>query len=277
MTTRPSLKASENYKIFIALAVVGKQKEADAWLHSNKRHIERVARYLRSEMPVNPQKVYRGILLPAGEKKFKVAGKYQQQEYVSFTENLDVACWFARKESLIAPDLNYEVDGYIIEYQPENKEILFHHSWLDPKSGQVGDLPGRIVYDLLLLTDSSSGQAIAELYWNLRTQEEVIARPPSQELEIINLNDYNCPPAEQLDKQLFYRPDWVVIPPEVANYFNLHPGQKMNIVGVDFHRPAKICPQCKQPGIEYTYHLSEKNIIAIPCLKCNATSWGIKN
>ena len=90
--SQPSPQACSRYLLFIALAVLGRQAEADLLLRRYRNNIVQVAQYLQVKQPPELEPIYRGILLRPNEVQGNnVPGKWKTHEYVSFSADADVA------------------------------------------------------------------------------------------------------------------------------------------------------------------------------------------
>lgn len=282
MTSRPSPNACAAYTAFVAAAVLGWQDEADELIRKHRNEIFRTAAYLRSRYPITIKPVYRGLLLQAKDANTgKVVGRFGTHEYISFSEDSDVACWFASPDAFITPDARMNDPswtGWVIEYHPKLDEILFHWSWLPIGTGQIGNLPGPTVYQIIQMNSSSTdaGERIQQLYWNLKSQQEVSLLPPSSHFDIKSRDVFGCKSANLLDKKLVFRPDWVNIPPQAATVLGVAPG-RMPVVDIDYHAKPATCQLCGLPGITTTYYLRDNKIVYQHCFKCGKVSWGKKN
>lgn len=200
-------------------AVMGNLQEADALMREYGHLIEKAAAVIRrrnAEVLVGT--LYRGIVIPESDLKSGKLPRMEGYMSTSFTERLEVACWFANTEAGISQVVMQEkpsAKGFIAEYEPVPEEILFHHAW-------------DIVQHLPEMAAMHPNIPDADQFeWYLRTQEEVITLPP--EMLFVNpVEDYGCPPAKDLD-DLFH-------PPSVKRP---NPGKRKNpdidLNGVFFH------------------------------------------
>jgi hypothetical protein len=155
------------YINFALYAVLGKMGEADLIMRRHGEQVRHVARFLTKECPVPERAVYRGMLLDP-ERTYTLDPSFT---FVSWSEDRDVAVWFADRHSSISEPfaLAYpEARGYLAEL-PAPREILFHHSWA---ARAFNDLSA-----LALQHPDMGANGARQIAWALRTQQEVITMP----------------------------------------------------------------------------------------------------
>jgi hypothetical protein len=118
---------------------------------------------------------------------------------VSFSEDRDVACWFADPDSVMSSFVKQHrprVTGWIMEYEPKLAQILFHYTWNPIVIPGMGELDLEEAAHM----HPDIARAADQLAWNLQTQSEVIVRPlkAGTPVEAYELSD--CPPG--LDDRL---------------------------------------------------------------------------
>lgn len=122
------------YINFALHAVLGKLGEADTILRFAGEAIRRVADEIAAECPIELAPIYRGILLDPAE-PFRVGSSLS---FLSWSEDRDVALWFACPRSLINEPLvqrNSALCGYVAELPAPRSRVLFHHSWASALGG----------------------------------------------------------------------------------------------------------------------------------------------
>lgn len=98
----------------------------------NKNQILSSASLMREKFPIKNNIFYRGVILNPKKIPGKSLEPISDINFISFTEDRKVAEYFADKTSEVSRELARNIPnaaGYLIEYQAELSEILFHHSW----------------------------------------------------------------------------------------------------------------------------------------------------
>jgi hypothetical protein len=123
----------DNYLSWVYLALLGRTANSDQIYSNVGESIDRVSRWLMAELPTKVKTLYRGILV---EDKYVKEGRLipmEKLKSLSFSENLREALIFAdpmSEMSQIVMAARPECKGYIIQYIPEETEILYHYSWM---------------------------------------------------------------------------------------------------------------------------------------------------
>jgi hypothetical protein len=151
--------AFDLYGNFLAHAIGGFAHVADEILD---RHSD-VIRQLVTLFPQPPEvPLYRGVLL---DPKAMLGPGFR---YVSWTEDRDVALWFASPASYISRALHQicpHYRGYLLTIDAPISRVLFHYSWVDPS-------------EFARWASPRLGSEVArEIEWSLRQQREVITEP----------------------------------------------------------------------------------------------------
>jgi hypothetical protein len=108
------------------------------------------------------------------------------QTFESWSEERDVATWFALKDSVMNKELfkaNPTHEGYLAKCNPENDQILWRHSWkptleyhmqshCDPKTNTIEKIIAYLAKDR-----DEAVQHISQAVWTQLTQQEVILLP----------------------------------------------------------------------------------------------------
>lgn len=171
-------------------AVYGKMREADQIMNQYRSSIHAAARDLMSQRPIYPVELYRGVLV---EKNKIVNGKLPKIDmltFVSFSEDMAVACWFGYPGSKMSAFLlqeNPNLAGFIARHTPNREDILFHYSWA-LELGLIG-----------LAAHHPHVEDPLQFQWNLKTQKEVILKPLDQ-LEVESIDNFDCGSVEELDE-----------------------------------------------------------------------------
>jgi len=180
------------YITFVIHVIVGKLGEADALMRSYRTNILRIAARLAHRMPVAPMQLYRGLLLDPEIGMHKVPFTF-----LSWSEDLDVARWFASPQTEIGLEvgrLKPTYRGYLITREPAlPSQLLFHHSWraLFPFEAAAMIHPA---FDVELAR---------QVHWNLHTQREVITLPLDEDPTPLAIDVLNT---AQLDER--FAPPW---------------------------------------------------------------------
>lgn len=203
----PRVRAAMNlYMHWAMFAVLGKLREADELLRVEGGSIRAVAKVLRHHQPVEAKPLHRGMLMEGAE-----FFDPSERMFASWSEDADVATWFADKRASINEYLaaTYpNAKGFLLSLDgpPTNAHgevgVLFHHGWdiaaelpgLAAKHPQIGEVGAR------------------QVEWALKTQKEVItemlhptAWPVLRSFEPTAENYAAC---KALDRRL--TPPWIV-------------------------------------------------------------------
>lgn len=192
------------YISFILYAILGKMAEADNLMKQHQRAIYTAAVKLQNFNPPNLRKIYRGLLIEPENmgQPGNIISRNPDVEFVSFSEDKDVACWFADTESLIsfvAKMQRPDVEGWMIEYTPKMDEILFYWKW-----GLEFPFAGKII-DFNFFAQRHPDPAIHtnDYRVTLRQQKEYIIKPLDVDFAAIEHADAGCPPTIELDSKFW--------------------------------------------------------------------------
>lgn len=274
-STTPSEHSINAYKQFVVAAILGQIVMADGLLRQFRSEIYSVAAYVQQTDPQPVKKLYRGLAIEPHYIRGNRPSQPEQGEFASFTENKDVACWFAMPTSWITKELvqgRPDVVGWIAEHIPQSTEIIFHHH----QAKTVNDLPGPELVDVgRILAQTLDPRrtamegpdwAMVQVGFNLNTQEEVILKK-GVPLKVKRVETYGCPDVLSLDKRFRYRPSFIVAPAGLTSV-GVQPGQRLNVIDVDYYDPYLECPQCGDYGIFLRYYLDKANLVLTKCLLC---------
>lgn len=154
------------YINFVLHAIYGRLGEADQLMRVAGTNIQRVAGVLRQKHPIEPKPIYRGMLLDP-DQHFELDGRLT---FLSWSEDRDVACWFADPRSTISAPLaesNPKLRGHLVTLAASTR-VLFHHSWAQA----FGNLA-----TLALMHPFMGEEGRRQIEWSLQTQQEVITGP----------------------------------------------------------------------------------------------------
>jgi hypothetical protein len=189
-----------DYLNWIVYAVVGDMSSADSLLRKNGAAIRSVARHLQQTKKPKIQTLYRGLLLEPEAVEERAIDQDPHVTFVSFSEDRDVACWFADPKSEMSSyvkKIRPRVEGWIMEYKPRLSDILFHYSW-NPLV-----FAGRSIH-LEHAAGMNPTVPADQFAWNLRTQREVIVEPLRRGTAVEAYELLDCP--EGLDDRLTFPP-----------------------------------------------------------------------
>src|SRR5579884_515040 len=150
-------------------AILGRMGEADGIMQEYGSDIREVVRQLQRRHAPMMRTIYRGVLVEPEE---LVDGKLPPDPrltFVSFSEDRDVACWFADPESFVSGFVKQQrprVQGFVIEHKPKLEDILFHYSW-----GLAFPLPDGRKEPLSVFAQMHPDIDVRQFDWNLRTQK----------------------------------------------------------------------------------------------------------
>jgi hypothetical protein len=186
----PSGPAYNAYINWVLYAVVGDMGAADNLMNQSGAGIRSVAKHLQKTRKPRLKTVYRGLLLDPEEAKSRVIDQDPRLTFVSFSEDRDVACWFADPTSVMSSyvkQIRPRVEGWLMDLKPRLSDVLFHHSW-NPIKLPTGQ-------NVLLENAATMHPHITDdqFDWNLNTQNEVILKPlrDGQSINAYELSD--CP------------------------------------------------------------------------------------
>jgi len=266
--SRPSSESFRIYKTFVILAVFGLLRESDELMRQKGAAIRKVAKYLCKQHPVISSNLYRGLLLsPSDVPTDRIARPYGGVQFVSFTEDLQAACWFASTDAIMADVVMLQkprATGWIGEYLPKDDQILFHYSWIEPLRGGPGPDIYQLALDLqpqLMVED-----AVMQFRYHMMHQKEVICESTIT-YPVRPVSDYQCASARELDNRFVPRGDFILVPAGLEQ-FGVQAGQRLNIERAEFHRPHQRCLKCRQAMVVSTYYLQGVPFVVDICEKC---------
>ena len=181
---------------FALYSVLGKLAEADQIMQVHGEQVRSVAKFLAKECPIEPTPLYRGMLLDP-QRPYTIDPAFT---FVSWSEDRDVAAWFADRRSSISEPFalfHPEARGYIAELPAPRSQVLFHYSWAERA---FNDLAG-----LAKLHPHMGANGAKQIEWALRTQKEVITMPC--QIEPRPYVEMACDEFEALAKRL--DPPWL--------------------------------------------------------------------
>lgn len=185
------------YVNFALHAVFGKLGAADMIMRFAGDAIRRVADEIAAECPIDPAPIHRGMLLDPAQ-PFRAD---PQLTFLSWSEDRDVALWFACPRSVVSEplaQLNPALRGYVADLPAPRSRVLFHHSW-------ASALGGLACFALIHPRMGVEGKR--QIEWSLRTQREVITEPIA-DLAPQRAADLDADTLETLERRL--SPPWVI-------------------------------------------------------------------
>lgn len=183
------------YINFALYAVLGRLAEADSLMREEGHRIRRVAAFLAGKRPVRRVPLYRGMLVDPSSPVARDA----RYTFVSWSEDRDVACWFAATDSVISEPLvaaKPHLRGVVLELAAP-RSVIFHHSW-------AFEWP---IASMAAMHPHMGYEGARQIEWSLRTQREVITAPIDLP-PAVDVATIERPPTAELDRRLC--PPWVV-------------------------------------------------------------------
>jgi hypothetical protein len=226
------------YVNFVAMAIIGDQAGADEIARQHPGPVAAGAAFVRRVKGVQLQKLYRGVLLTPemAARDMLQPRRSGEEQYDSFTESLDVACWFASASSYMAALVMLQRPtsvGYVVEHEAKKDDVLWHWSW-----AKAFPFPDRTSTNFAALVCPTiaqhRGQPYADqLSWSLKTQKEVILRPVTVPLKLERVEARaECGGQAGREERLVWRPGRN----PARNPIRAHLGRAADLV--DVLRPA---------------------------------------
>lgn len=181
---------------FALRAIYGQMREADALMRTFGVAVRRAADEMCRRYPVRSVPLYRGILLDPA-RGYASDDRYT---FVSWSEDVDVARWFACPRSAVsvyAASVVPGLRGFLVELPRPTSRVLYHHSWARRFDGLA---------PLALSRPQMGVEGARQVAWSTTTQREVITEPtpmtptPAPEL--------NAEQLEALERKL--SPPWIL-------------------------------------------------------------------
>ena len=183
------------YLNFALHAILGRLGEADALMSIAGDEIRAVADRLAAQHPIAPKPLFRGMLLDP-DKPFAADPKLT---FLSWSEDRDVAVWFACPRSVVSEPLaatNPKLRGYLVDLPAPQSRVLFHYGWTGARLAALA-----IAHPLM------GEEGWRQIEWSLRTQREVITAPVDG-LTPSRAADLDAEALAALEQRL--SPPWVV-------------------------------------------------------------------
>lgn len=198
----PSPRDFNVYITFVLYAVFGRIPQADTVMRKHGASVRKVAAWLRRQHEPQLKTLFRGILLEPEEVKDGTVDRNPAFTFVSLSEDMEVACWFADRTSEISGAVaaaRPRTRGYLIELRdPPLKDVLFHHSW-----GPLLPMPeGYVDLRLAAARHPEIREEAGQVAWNLATQQEVLTTNRRESYPVTPYEDTDCPPPGSLDDRL---------------------------------------------------------------------------
>lgn len=187
----------ELYINFAIHAILGRLGEADTIMRVGGDAVRRIADQIADQCPVKAAPLYRGLLLDPAE-PYATDSKLT---FLSWSEDRDVALWFACPRSAVSVDLaelKPQLRGYVTELAAPRSRVLFHHTWAVVFGGLA---PIAFAHPLM------GAEGRRQIEWSLRTQREVITEPV-EDLAPDRVADLDSAALEVLERRL--SPPWII-------------------------------------------------------------------
>jgi len=196
------------YLSWLIPVIMGQLQEADTIAYNYQRNLYKVATLLQQKNRQPVRRLYRGILLEPEQAESGYVGMHSDlPQSVSFTEDRDVACYFAVPDTIMSSFMTQtrpRVQGYIIEHTPQRADILWHYRW-NPIVLKHARIDIRVAArQHPLIQDPGQFEFLVD------TQREVILKPTTQPLPITPVGD-SCPDTEELNRRF--------TPPHILPFF----------------------------------------------------------
>lgn len=182
---------------FALHAILGRLGEADAIMRLAGDSVRRVADDIGAQHPADPVPIHRGMMLDPDV----LYASDPKLTFMSWSEDHDVALWFACPRSVVSEPLARMKPGlrsYVATIRSPRSRVLFHHSW-------AGALGGLACFALIHPLMGEEGRR--QIEWSLRTQREVITEPVD-DLRPERVADLDSATLEALERRL--SPPWIV-------------------------------------------------------------------
>lgn len=187
------------YKFWAVCAIQGYIDIADKLLMQYQNEIYSFANALQRNLPSSPKKLYRGIILdPKNRDSSGVMTSKVNAGFISFSENLDIASWFASTDSHMAEMVLVNIPkgkGFIITHHPTRGEVLFHHKWY-----HLLKLKNELAAIEKSLEQMGLEPDLTQFIHNVTSQEEVILKPITKKFNLIPKEELSDKTGEELDK-----------------------------------------------------------------------------
>ena len=185
------------YLNFALHAILGRLGEADSLMSLAGDEIRTIADRLAAQHPIAPKPLYRGMLLDP-DKTFTADPKLT---FLSWSEDRDVAVWFACPRSAVSEPLaatNPRLRGHLVDLPAPQSRVLFHYGWASALGGLAA---------LALAHPLMGAEGKRQIEWSLRTQLEVITAPVDG-LRPSRTTDIDAEVLASLERRL--SPPWVI-------------------------------------------------------------------
>lgn len=198
----PSIDDWNIYINFVLYAVEGKMREADQLLEEHGDSIRRAARAMRKRGPLPRGNLYRGLLLEDASVRRGEIERDERLRFESYTQDRDVACWFADPRSVISGLVAAQRPGasaYLtsIDAHEVAERVLWWHPW------DVIVVSPRVAVPLEVAAHAHP-EIGGQFTWNRRTQSEVLLAAGQGRIAVARTGD--CPPIDVLDERYTWPP-----------------------------------------------------------------------
>lgn len=186
------------YISFILYAISGRMAEADSIMRKYSSEIKTVAAKMHNLMPRKINEIYRGLLIePENLGPGNTISKDPNNTFASFSEDKQVACWFADPSSAMSQLVRMtrpRVRGWVVSTTPKREDILFHWAW-----GLGFPLGGRKVGFDVLMRSHPEFVTFSSLERSIRSQKEVILLPTEEIFTAVPVEKASCLSTSELD------------------------------------------------------------------------------
>lgn len=198
----PSHDAIMLWSNFVLFAVVGMTAAADQIMVKHRALILEMAAWMHKQRPVALGELYRGVIINPEILRDGELAPDPRVQFVSWSEEQSVACWFADVGSIISECVREKYPrarGYIASETPSATDVLWHHDWMDiPVSAGTGNL------NLAIFAARHPNVDEGQFLWNVETQSEVITLPPRGTIKVVSKDELECDETDELDSRYTY-------------------------------------------------------------------------
>lgn len=199
---QPNATDWDVYINFVILAVTGNTGAADNLMVRFGDAMSRCGLWLGKTIKEPTPPVFRGVLIEPDVLIGDYLHHQDGREFLSWTEDLDCALWFAHREAIISGpliDLRPDAKGYLLLLRhPKPEWVLFRHNW----KNRIEAVTGVDLHSAAALHPQADPD---QFMWNLKTQNEVITCPLGS-FPTLDANAIQSLDIAELDKRYCYPP-----------------------------------------------------------------------
>jgi hypothetical protein len=183
------------YINFVLYIISGHVDSANALMRDYRQDILRTAARLQKLRPVAIKQIYHGYLMQGHPDDI-----VHNSEFVSFTENKNIACWFADPHSAVnLSKRSPYAKGWVVTHTPKPEDILFHWSWglrFPWENKELGLAAFARRHPVFATEDFN------KIFKNLK---EVTLLPLNMDFQAVEYEKAGCPPTPDVHKSFNQR------------------------------------------------------------------------